>query len=178
MESRKTQSLKSLDRPKLHKVLADYGLCSRRKGEEWITEGIVTVNGEIARLGIRVDPERDLIRVRGKKLQLQPVAPITFMVNKPRGFTCSNEDEHAEKLIFDLLSKKHAKIRLFRAGRLDLESEGLVILTNNGSLSHRLTHPSHQAKKRYQVEINRRLDTVDLTKLTTGFEDEGEFLKT
>lgn len=163
--------------PKIQKFLADSGLCSRRKGEEWILEGIVSVNGKPAQTGLRINPEKDIVKVKGRRIQANRTTLVTFMVNKPKGYTCSNEDEHADRLIFELLEKKHSKIRLFCAGRLDLDSEGLVILTNDGNLSHRLTHPSQKTKKRYQVELNRKLEKDDFHQLLNGIEVEGEFLK-
>ena len=99
--------------PKLQKFLADSGLCSRRKGEGWIEDGIVSVNGEIAKLGCRVNPDKGVVKVNGKRIQAHTQSPLTLMVNKPKGFTCSNEDEYAQRLIFDLLERKHKSIRLF-----------------------------------------------------------------
>ena len=96
--------------PKIQKFLADSGLCSRRKGEEWISEGIVSVNGKPALTGLRINPEKDIVKVKGRRIQANRTTLVTFMVNKPKGFTCSNEDEHAERLIFELLEKKHSKI--------------------------------------------------------------------
>ena len=99
------------------------------------------------------------------------------MVNKPKGFTCSNDDPHADRLIFELLEARHRNIRLFCAGRLDVDSEGLVILTNDGKLAHRLTHPSQRVRKKYQVEINNPLEYDAFKAMLKGFEDEGEFLQ-
>ena len=163
--------------PKLQKFLADSGLCSRRKGEEWIGDGIVSVNGEIAKLGCRVNPDKDVVKVNGKRIQAHTQSPLTLMVNKPKGFMCSNEDEYAHRLIFDLLERKHKSIRLFCAGRLDVESEGLVILTNDGSLAHRLTHPSNEIKKRYQVELKTPLTAEHLPLLIKGTTVEEDFLR-
>ena len=163
--------------PKLQKFLADSGLCSRRAGEELIRNGEVSVNGETASLGARVNPERDVIRVGSKRIQAKFIKPLVFAVNKPRGFTCSNEDPHAQRLIFELLESRHRTMRLFCAGRLDVDSEGLVILTNNGNLAHRLTHPSHQIRKKYQVEINQPLEKEHFQALLDGFDDDGEYLQ-
>ena len=163
--------------PKLQKFLADSGICSRRAGEELIKEGQVSVNGETATLGIRVNPERDVIKVGQKRIQSKFSKPLIFMVNKPKGFTCSNDDPHAERLIFELLEARHRNNRLFCAGRLDRDSEGLVILTNDGNLAHKLTHPSQQVRKKYQVEINEPLEYEDMRSMLAGIEDEGEFLQ-
>lgn len=177
--SNKSQRSGSSDqvRPRLQKFLADSGLCSRRAGEQMIQDGAVTVNGEVARLGIRVNPERDVVKVGNKRIQAKFAKPLVLLVNKPKGYTCSNEDEHAERLIFELLEARHRKIRLFCAGRLDVDSEGMVILTNDGSLTHRLTHPSQQVRKKYQVEINEPLEKQALDAMVAGLEDEGEFLQ-
>lgn len=162
---------------KLQKFLADSGVCARRKGETLISSGFVSVNGEIAKLGTRIDPSKDVVKFNGRRIQAHRFAPLVLMVNKPKGFTCSNYDEHAERLIFDLLEKKHNNQRLFCAGRLDMDSEGLVILTNDGNLAHRLTHPSGQVQKKYQVELNTSLANDHRPLLIKGFEEEGEFLQ-
>ena len=114
--------------PKLQKFLADSGICSRRSGEALIKEGQVTINGETAELGARVNPERDVIKVGQKRIQSKFTKPVVYIVNKPKGFTCSNDDPHADRLIFELLEARHRNIRLFCAGRLDVDSEGMVIL--------------------------------------------------
>ena len=163
--------------PKLQKFLSDSGVCSRRAGEKLIKEGQVTVNGKTAQLGTRVNPERDVVKVGPKRIQSKFIKPIVYLVNKPKGFTCSNDDPHADRLIFELLEARHRNIRLFCAGRLDVDSEGLVILTNDGKLTHKLTHPSQQVRKKYQVEINEPLDKDAFRALLDGFEDEGEFLQ-
>ncbi len=163
--------------PKLQKFLADAGLCSRRTAEQWISAGNVTVNGQLAVRGCRINPEKDVIKVNDRRVQAKFAKPIVLAVNKPKGFTCSNDDPHAERLIFELLEAQHRSLRLFCAGRLDLESEGLVILTNDGQLAHRLTHPSHEAKKKYLVEINQPLSEEAFRSLLQGIESEGEFLR-
>ena len=163
--------------PKLQKFLADSGICSRRAGEELIKDGQVSVNGEPATLGMRINPERDVIKVGQKRIQSKFSKPLIFMVNKPKGFTCSNDDPHAERLVFELLEAKHRNTRLFCAGRLDRDSEGLVILTNDGNLAHKLTHPSQQVRKKYQVEIHEPLEYEDMRSMLAGIEDEGEFLQ-
>jgi 23S rRNA pseudouridine2605 synthase len=163
--------------PKLQKFLADSGLCSRRAGEQKIQNGEVTVNGEIASLGMRINPETDVIKVGNKRVQYKEAKKMIFLANKPKGFTCSNDDPHADRLVFELLEARHRNTRLFCAGRLDVDSEGLVILTNDGNLAHRLTHPSHQIRKKYQVEIHKPLEQEAFRGMLDGFEDEGEFLQ-
>jgi len=167
----------NLNRPKLQKFLADAGLCSRRKGEEWILDGLVSINGKEANLGERVSPDSDIVKVNGKLIQPKQVNTVTFIVNKPKGFTCSNEDKHADRLVFELLESKYRGIRLFCAGRLDVDSEGMVILTNDGSLAHRLTHPSQNIRKKYKVELDIIFDTIHLKPITNGEVIDDEFLK-
>ena len=173
--SKSTPSTHTL--PKLQKFLADSGICSRRAGEELIQDGQVSVNGVPAMLGMRVNPERDVIKVGQKRIQSKFSKPLIFIVNKPKGFTCSNDDPHAQRLIFELLEARHRNTRLFCAGRLDRDSEGLVILTNDGNLAHKLTHPSQQVRKKYQVEIHEPLEYEDMRSMLAGIEDEGEFLQ-
>jgi len=177
MTSDQHQENPTLERPKLQKFLADAGLCSRRMGENWIEEGRVTINGSIARLGERVSPMEDTIKLNGKVVRTQPPKTLTVAINKPKGYTCSNHDEFANRLIFELLPKRLLQTRLFCAGRLDVESEGLVIVTNDGKLAHRLTHPSQQIRKKYQLEIKQPLSGEHIPLMINGIEDEGEFLK-
>ena len=167
----------NLDKPKLQKFLADVGLCSRRMGEVWIKEAKVTVNGKVANLGMRVSPHEDTVKVNGKIVRVKAPVPITLAVNKPKGYTCSNHDDFADRLIFELLPQRFNGTRLVCAGRLDLDSEGLVIITNDGRLAHRLTHPSQQIRKKYQVEIKQPLLHEHLPLMIQGIEDEGEFLR-
>ena len=166
-----------LQRPKLQKFLADAGLCSRRMGENWIQEKRVTINGEIARLGERVSPYEDVVKVNGKVVRAQLPKLVTIAINKPKGYTCSNRDEYAERIIFELLPSRLLQTRLFCAGRLDVESEGLVIVTNDGSLANRLTHPSQQIRKKYQLEIKQQLSGEHISQMIQGIDDEGEFLR-
>ena len=166
-----------LERPKLQKFLADAGLCSRRMGEKWIQDERVTINGKVARLGERVSPMEDVVKVNGKVVRAQLPRLVTIAINKPKGYTCSNHDEFADRLIFELLPDRLLQTRLFCAGRLDVESEGLVIVTNDGSLAHKLTHPSQEIRKRYQVELKQPLTGKDLPLMVKGIEDEGEFLR-
>ena len=171
------QENSKLQRPKLQKFLADAGLCSRRTGESWIQEKRVTINGKVALLGERVSPLDDVVKVNGKVVRAQLPKVVTIAINKPKGYTCSNHDEYAERLIFELLPSRLLQTRLFCAGRLDVDSEGLVIVTNDGSLSHRLTHPSQQIRKKYQLEIKQQLSGDHLPLMIQGIEDEGEFLR-
>ena len=117
-------------------------MCSRRAAEVLISAGEVWVNSRQAELGQRIDPGTDKVTVRGKSVRAVPQPLLTLALNKPRGLVCSNDDPHNPDTIFDLLPRELGKFRFFCAGRLDKDSEGLVILTTDGHLAHRLMHPA------------------------------------
>ncbi len=173
----KEQSDKS-KKVRLQKFLADLGYCSRREAEEWIQDGLVTVNGHIPVLGTKVDLEEDSVKVRGKlvKVKSKPKR-VVLAVNKPRGVLCSNEDPYHEETIFTRLPKPYQGMRLFCAGRLDKESQGLLILTNDGALAQRITHPSHGLIKKYFVTLSKPYEEEDIQALLKGIRSEGETLK-
>lgn len=136
---------------RLQKVLARAGLGSRRACEELIRSGRVTVNGRLViELGTRVDPARDAVTVDGKPLPAAP-APVCWMVNKPRGFVATVSDPFAPRTALQLLPE--GQPRLFPVGRLDADSEGLLLLTNDGELALRLTHPRYALEKEYLVLV-------------------------
>ena len=164
-------------RPKLQKFLASAGLCSRRKGELLILNGQISINGKKAKLGDRVNVDHDIVKFKGNRINGNSQPSVTLIVNKPKGYMCSNEDINADRLIFELLEQKYRTIRLFCAGRLDVDSEGMVVLTNDGDLAHRLTHPSQEVRKKYKIEIDKNLDTDVLPSLLNGEIVEDEFLK-
>jgi len=165
------------EKVRLQKVIANRGLCSRRKAEERIRQGEVWVNGKIAYIGQKVDACKDHIFV-GKK-PILPTAPKrqVLVLNKPKGFICSNNDPFHKENIFGLLPYKYRRERLFCVGRLDKDSEGLVILTNDGELAHHIMHPSHRVIKRYRVTLNKHFDIKLIPKLLTGVHSDGEWLK-
>ena len=133
----------------LQKYIADSGFCSRRKAEELIRQKKVKINGQIAYLGARAN-ENDTVLVNNKKIQA--TAEKTYiMLNKPAGYTCTNKSFVGEKNIFQLVKTKE---RLFIVGRLDKDSHGLVLLTNDGQLAQELTHPKFKHEKEYIVTIN------------------------
>ncbi len=164
-------------KPKLQKFLASAGLCSRRKGELLILDGLISINGKKAKLGDRVNVDHDIVKFKGNRINANSKPSVTLIVNKPKGYMCSNEDINADRLIFELLEQKYRTIRLFCAGRLDVDSEGMVVLTNDGDLAHRLTHPSQEVRKKYKIEIDKNLDTDVLPSLLNGVIVEDEFLK-
>lgn len=162
---------------RLQKLIADAGYCSRRAAEELIRSGEVTVNGEVAEIGRKADPDRDRILVSGRPLRARREASLTLAMHKPRGYLCSNHDPHHEKTVFDLLPAELSRVRLFCAGRLDKNSEGLLILTSDGDLAHRILHPSRKITKRYRVQLNRPFPRDTLPRLLKGVRHEGELLR-
>jgi 23S rRNA pseudouridine2605 synthase len=161
---------------RIQKVIAEQGLASRRVAESWIAEGRVLVNGQPASLGDTCLPDRDTIHVDGRPLAKSTPDTVVLAMNKPRGYVCTNEDPHAQRTVFDLLPPEFANQRLFCVGRLDKESEGLLILTNDGILRQELTHPSYHIRKRYIVDLDKALDPTLVPKLIRGIHWEGERL--
>ena len=135
---------------RLQKLIAAAGLCSRRTAEEWIAAGRVCVNGETATIGQSADPETDTICVDGVPLT-PPERRVYLMLNKPRGYVTTLHDERGRKTVADLVAS--AGERLYPVGRLDLDSEGLLILTNDGEIANCLMHPSHEITKTYEVDV-------------------------
>lgn len=162
---------------RIQKVIADRGLTSRREAERWIEEGRVTVNGKLAGLGDKCVPGQDKITVDGKPLPRKEPEKLTLAVHKPRGYICSNKDPHNSRTIFSLLPPDLQQERLFCVGRLDKDSEGLVILTNDGNLKQLLAHPTYRVIKRYRVKLNQPFDLKDKRKLLNGIVWEGERLR-
>jgi 23S rRNA pseudouridine2605 synthase len=162
---------------RLQKFIADAGLCSRRSAEALIAQGEVWVNGTKAELGAKVSPGIDRVTVGGKIVRSVPQPKITLAVNKPRGLVCSNDDPHNPETIFVLLPREYSRFRFFCAGRLDKDSEGLVILTTDGDLAHRLMHPSNEVVKRYHVTLKQSFPASRLSRLVKGLTFEGERLK-
>ncbi|MGI8792309.1 MAG: pseudouridine synthase [Acidimicrobiales bacterium] len=158
------------DGDRLQKVLARVGIGSRRVCEDLIAEGRVFVNGERAVLGRRVHAERDVIEIDGA---LVPVAPdaVYFLLNKPKGVMTTTADTHGRPTVVDTLP---AEPRVFPVGRLDADTEGLLILTNDGELTHRLTHPSFGVDKEYIAEVDGEPTAGDVRRLRDGIDlDDG-----
>lgn len=162
---------------RLQKFLADAGVCSRRAAEAMIAQGEVRVNAAPATLGQKITPGVDHVTVNGKAVRTTAQPRITVAVHKPRGLLCSNDDPHHAETVFALLPREFAKFRFFCAGRLDLDSEGLVILTTDGDLAHRLMHPSNVVVKRYHVVLKRPFPAGRLIQLVRGVVLEGEKLR-
>ncbi len=162
---------------RLQKFIAEAGLCSRRAAEALIYQGEVWVNGKQAGPGTKITPGVDKVTVSGKLVRTVPQPKITLAVNKPRGLICSNDDPHNPDTVFTLLPREYSKFRFFCAGRLDKDSEGLLILTTDGELANRLMHPSNEVVKRYHVTLKNPFPSSRLPRLVKGLTFEGERLK-
>lgn len=140
---------------RLQKILSAAGVCSRRKAEELIQAGRITVNGKTASLGDRADWDRDDVRLDGRALAA-PAERRCLMLNKPRGYVTTLSDERGRPTVAELVAD--CGVRVYPVGRLDMDSQGLLLLTNDGALAHRLAHPSHGMEKEYRVTVSGRLE--------------------
>ena len=161
---------------KLHKLLASTGMGSRRKIESWISAGRVAVNGELAHVGQRVTGA-DRIEVDGARVALHlDVTPEVIVMNKASGVVCSRRDEEGRASVFDDLPKLRQG-RWISIGRLDMQTTGLLLLTNDGDLAHKMMHPSTGLDREYAVRINGELEDDVLARLRAGIEVDGEKLR-
>lgn len=152
---------------RVQKIIADAGISSRRKAEELIEKGAVTVNGKRAKLGDKADPYKDKITVAGRDITLRKDAKKYYiMLHKPRGFITTMNDEGGRKCVAELVEDVPA--RLFPVGRLDRESEGMLLMTNDGDFANMISHPSTHFAKTYRVTVRPRITDDQLTLLTTG----------
>ncbi|CAA9397087.1 MAG: Ribosomal large subunit pseudouridine synthase B [uncultured Nocardioidaceae bacterium] len=157
---------------RLQKLLAQSGVASRRKCEELMLDGQVEVDGEVVtRLGTKVDPRTAVIRVGGRRLP--PVSPNVYLVlNKPRGVVSTMSDPQGRRTLGDLLTERPE--RLFHVGRLDTDTEGLILLTNDGDFAQRVAHPSYELEKTYVAEVDGVVDKATVRRLRAGVElDDG-----
>lgn len=157
---------------RLQKLLSAAGVCSRRAAEGYIEAGRVTVNGETVRLGAKADPERDDIRLDGRPLP-EREETVCLLLNKPRGYVTTLSDEKGRKTVAQLVADCPA--RVWPVGRLDMDSEGLLLLTDDGALTHKLTHPSHGVEKEYRVWVSGNVDRA-IPILSAPVADGGELL--
>jgi len=156
---------------RLQKVIAAAGLCSRREAERLIEAGKVSVDGRIASLGDRCDPQQAVVTVDGKELP-QSEKLCYLLLNKPVGVVTTNRDPDGRRTVLDLL--KDVPVRVYPVGRLDYNTSGLLLLTNDGELANRLAHPSHEVDKTYLVRIRGKLRREDRQKLERGVQlDDG-----
>ncbi|MCQ2177034.1 MAG: rRNA pseudouridine synthase, partial [Bacteroidales bacterium] len=150
---------------RLNKFIANSGVCSRREADTLIQAGVVTVNGEVVtELGTKVNVLTDDIRFNGERLKGEQ--KVYLVMNKPRGFVTTASDPHAEKTVMELL--KGCPERVYPVGRLDKATTGVLMFTNDGEIAERLTHPSFDKKKIYQVSLDRNLEREDYDKILAG----------
>ncbi len=151
---------------RLQKVIADAGFASRRKAEELILNGSVKVNGRIAKIGDKVNPYNDKILVNGNKIEIRGNSHYYIMLYKPRGFVTTMNDERGRKCVAELV--KDIPARLYPVGRLDKDSEGLLLMTNDGAFANLTMHPSTHISKTYRVTVRSKVSEEQLTTLCTG----------
>ncbi len=156
---------------RLQKVMSNCGVASRRASEQMILEGRVRVNGVIVReLGLKVDPAKDIILVDGKRLKVQP--KHYYLFNKPKGVITTSSDDQGRPTVMDYFTRE--KDRIYAVGRLDQNTEGLLLMTNDGELANILMHPSKMVDKTYQVKVKGHIPDTVLQKLAEGVElDDG-----
>lgn len=152
---------------RLNRFIANAGVCSRREADKYISAGLVTVNGNIVtELGVKVKMSDD-VRFDGRKLNAEK--KIYLLLNKPKDFVTTTDDPHAERTVMDLV-KDACPERIYPVGRLDKSTTGVLLFTNDGELSDRLTHPSHNIKKIYQVSLDKPLTKNDMLQVAEGIE--------
>jgi len=173
MENRKTggKTAKEPEKIRLNRFIANSGVCSRREADEIIRKGLISVNGkQVTDLGTKVSHGDD-VRYRGKKLSAEK--KVYILLNKPRGYVTTVEDPHAEHTVLDLIGNACTE-RVYPVGRLDKDTTGVLLLTNDGDLTGKLTHPKYNRKKIYHVFLDKNLPKEDLFRLTEGINLEGE----
>ena len=154
---------------RLNKFLASAGIASRRKCDQLIKDGRVLVNGKVVtEMGFDVNEKKDVVTFDGEKVSLASF--VYYKFNKPKGYICSSSDEHGRKTIFDLIDVKE---RLFSVGRLDYDTEGLLILTNDGEFANKITHPSFHIEKEYQVTVEGEILESEMAVMRKGVVVEG-----
>lgn len=153
------------DTIRLNKYIANSGICSRREADELITQGLVEVNGKVVtEMGYQVQ-KTDRVVFDGQSIT--PEKPVYVLLNKPKGYISTTKDEKARKTVMDLVANA-SPYRLFPVGRLDRQTTGLILLTNDGHLTKKLTHPSFEVKKIYHVTLDRKLSVEDLRTIADG----------
>ena len=157
---------------RIQKVLSDYGILSRRKAEDAIAKKRITVNGHPCQIGQKINPRRDIIAIDGVRVPLERSKKICIVLNKPRGYVTTTEDEQGRKCVADLVANAPAKV--YPIGRLDRNSEGLLLLTNDGALANDIMHPSGHISKTYRVTVRPEINEDQILRLTTGVELDGK----
>ena len=154
---------------RLNKFIANSGICSRREADTYIETGLVSVNGvRVTELGTKVDPVKDDIRFNGSRIKGKK--KVYVVMNKPKDFVTTLSDPHAERTVIDLISKSLCPERVFPVGRLDKSTTGVLMLTNDGDLTEKLTHPKHEIRKIYHATLDKNLKKEDFDKILSGIE--------
>lgn len=162
-----------MEKVRVQKLIAESGLCSRRKAEEMISNGEVTINGRVCGLGDKADPAADIVAVKGRRIDSAPREKRYIMLNKPRGYITTMSDEQGRRTAIELL--EGIKERLVPVGRLDRNSEGLLLFTNDGEFANEITHPSRHVSKTYRVTIDGSVSEEQIMRLSAGVElDDGK----
>lgn len=156
---------------RLQKYLADNGVASRRKSEELIERGKVKVNGHVASIGDKVDPKRDIVAVSGQRIEPQS-GTVYIMLNKPRGYVTTMNDEMGRKCVAELIGD--IEERIYPVGRLDRDSEGLLLFTNDGEFANMMTHPSMHISKTYRVTVRPAATEEQLVEMSSGIVIDGK----
>ena len=164
-----------MEKVRLQKFIADSGLMSRRAAEGEIERGNISVNGHVAAIGTKIDPASDVVTYKGKRIRFERKKYTYIMLNKPRGYLSSTTDDHGRKCVTDLLDG--VETRVYPVGRLDLISEGMILLTDDGELKNRLTHPSHTIPKVYRVKVGGSVSQTQYDILTSPLEIDGYKIK-
>lgn len=174
MRNRKTQENQD-GTIRLNRYIANAGICSRRKADELIEAGVISVNGEvISELGHKIDPAKDEIRYNGQLLRREKM--VYVLLNKPKDYITTTDDPQERRTVMQLVEKA-SKERIYPVGRLDRNTTGLLLMTNDGDLAEKLSHPRNNITKIYQVELNRSLTQGDLNKISFGIELEDGLIK-
>jgi 23S rRNA pseudouridine2605 synthase len=159
---------------RLQKFLARAGVASRRAAEDFIRAGRVMVNGRVVtEMGVKVDPDRDAIKVDGRLVKAR-ASVVTLMLHKPSGYVCTTKDPQGRRVVTELLGERSE--RLYPVGRLDYDATGLLLLTNDGELAHRLTHPSFLVPRTYRVTVKGEMSREVLRQMAAGMELDGRLV--
>ena len=167
-----------MEKIRLSKYFTDCGIMSRRAAEEEIKKGRVSVNGHVAELGEKIDTESDEIVYQGKTIKPEASSKVYVMLNKPRGIVCTASDEKGRDNVTDLCrevkDRTGKRVRVYPVGRLDMDSDGLLLLTNDGNLANKLTHPRHSIPKIYHVTVKGKYSAEDLAILGESIDLDGK----
>lgn len=162
-----------MEKQRLQKIIADFGYCSRRKAEELIENGRVKVNGRPCKLGDKADPSKDLISIDGENIRIEKKKKYRYiMLNKPRGYVTTMSDELDRKCVTELI--ENVGDRVYPIGRLDKNSEGLLLFTNDGAFANDIMHPSKHISKTYRVTVRPDIDDEKLVRLSEGVVIDGK----